>query len=82
MLRRRKCDVETELPGRTVENYFIPMAEEQALRDADYKRQAATLLAQVKRRPLTAKEFEPLEMLLACMRMICEDTGNLDRAAA
>ena len=32
MLRRRKCDVEAELPGRTVKNYFVPMAEEQALR--------------------------------------------------
>jgi SNF2 family DNA or RNA helicase len=67
MLRRRKCDVEAELPGRTVKNYFVPMAEEQALRYADYKRQAATLLAQVKRRPLTPKEFERLQMLLACM---------------
>ena len=37
MLRRRKCDVEAELPGRTVKNYFVPMAEEQALRYADYE---------------------------------------------
>ena len=78
MLRRRKCDVEAELPGRTVKNYFVPMAEEQALRYADYKRQAATLLAQVKRRPLTPKEFERLQMLLACMRMICDTPAILD----
>ena len=78
MLRRRKCDVEAELPGRTVKNYFVPMAEEQALRYADYSRQAAALLAQVKRRPLTPKEFERLQMLLACMRMICDTPAILD----
>ena len=70
MLRGRKCDVEAELPGRTVKNYFVPMVEEQALRYADYGRQAAALLAQAKRRPLTPKEFDRLQMLLACMRMI------------
>ncbi len=26
MLRRRKADVEKELPGRTIKNYFVPMA--------------------------------------------------------
>ena len=31
MLRRRKADVESELPGRTVTNYFVPMAEELGL---------------------------------------------------
>jgi SNF2 family DNA or RNA helicase len=32
LLRRRKSDVETELPGRTVTTYFVPMAPEQAAR--------------------------------------------------
>jgi SNF2 family DNA or RNA helicase len=32
MLRRRKADVEKELPGRTVKTYFVPMAGEQKLR--------------------------------------------------
>jgi SNF2 family DNA or RNA helicase len=78
MLRRRKRDVEAELPGRTVKNYFVPMVEEQALRYADYRRQAAALLAQAKRRPLTPKEFDRLQMLLACMRMICDTPAILD----
>lgn len=78
MLRRRKFDVEAELPGRTVKTYFVPMAEEQALRYADYGKQAASLLAQAKRRPLTPKEFERLQMLLACMRMICDTPAILD----
>ena len=78
MLRRRKSDVESELPGRTVKTYFVPMVEEQALRYADYSRQAASLLAQAKRRPLTRKEFDRLQMLLACMRMICDTPAILD----
>ena len=78
MLRRRKSDVESELPGRTVKTYFVPMAEEQALRYADYSKQAASLLAQAKRRPLTPKEFDRLQMLLACMRMICDTPAILD----
>src|SRR5712691_52662 len=78
MLRRRKSDVESELPGRTVKTYFVPMVEEQKLRYEDYSKQAAILLAQAKRRPLTPKEFDRLQMLLACMRMICDTPAILD----
>jgi superfamily II DNA or RNA helicase len=78
MLRRRKADVESELPGRTVKTYFVPMVEEQKLRYEDYSKQAAMLLAQAKRRPLTPKEFDRLQMLLACMRMICDTPAILD----
>ncbi len=78
MLRRRKSDVEAELPGRTVKTYLVPMVEEQALRYADYSKPAASLLAQAKRRPLTPKEFDRLQMLLACMRMICDTPAILD----
>jgi superfamily II DNA or RNA helicase len=78
MLRRRKSDVESELPGRTVKTYFVPMAEEQALRYDEYKGQAARLLAIAQRRPLLPREFERLQMLLACMRMICDTPAILD----
>ena len=61
-----------------MKTYFVPMAEEQALRYADYSKQAASLLAQARRRPLTPKEFERLQMLLACMRMICDTPAILD----
>jgi superfamily II DNA or RNA helicase len=78
MLRRRKADVEKELPGRTVTNYFVGMAEEQRKRYEDYKVPAARLIAIAKRRPLLPKEFERLQMLLACMRMICDTPAILD----
>ena len=78
MLRRRKADVEAELPGRTVSNFFVPMADEQRARYADYELRVARLLARAKKRPLTPDEFELLQQWLACMRMICDTPAILD----
>ena len=78
MLRRRKADVESELPGRTVQNYFVRMDPEQQLRYNDYQYRASILIAQGQRRPLTPKEFEILQMYLACMRMLCDTPAILD----
>ncbi|MGA7786795.1 MAG: DEAD/DEAH box helicase [Xanthobacteraceae bacterium] len=78
MLRRRKAEVEKELPGRTVKNYFVAMAEEQKSRYEDYRMPAAQLIAQAQRRPLRKQEFERLQMLLACMRMTCDTPAILD----
>ncbi len=78
MLRRRKADVEGQLPGRTVTNYFVAMVPEQRARYDDYKGQAARLMAIAQRRPLLPKEFERLQMFLACMRMICDTPAILD----
>ena len=78
MLRRRKADVESELPGRTVTNYFVTMAEEQRARYEEYATKAARLLAQAQRRPLRPEEFERLQQWLACMRMICDTPAILD----
>src|SRR6267154_428015 len=78
LLRRRKSDVESELPGRTVKTYFVPMAEEQRERYEDYQAPAARLMAIAQRRPLTKAEFDRLQMLLACMRMVCDTPAILD----
>jgi SNF2-related domain/Helicase conserved C-terminal domain len=78
MLRRRKDEVEEQLPGRTVDTYFVAMAEEQRLRYLDYEAPAARLTAQAQRRPLSKEEFERLQQLLACMRMICDTPYILD----
>jgi len=78
MLRRRKADVENELPGRTVKTYFVPMVDEQAKRYEDYRVPAARLIHQSQRRPLTPAEFERLMMLLNCMRMLCDTPAILD----
>ena len=78
LLRRRKSDVENQLPGRTVKNYFVPMAEEQRLRYEDYYAPAARLIAKAQKRPLTKEEFDRLQQLLACMRMVCDTPAILD----
>jgi SNF2 domain-containing protein/helicase-like protein len=78
LLRRRKSDVEAQLPGRTVKTYFVPMAEEQAARYEDYHSPARQLIAKSQRRPLTPAEFDRLQVLLACMRMVCDTPAILD----
>ncbi len=78
LLRRRKGDVETELPGRTVKTFFVPMADEQKLRYDDYAQSAAAIAARGRNRPLTKQEFERLQKELACMRMLCDTPAILD----
>jgi len=78
MLRRRKRDVENELPGRTDKTFFVPMVEEQAQRYGDYEYQVQKLAAIGQRRPLTKEEFDRLQQFLACMRMICDTPAILD----
>jgi SNF2-related domain/Helicase conserved C-terminal domain len=78
MLRRRKADVESELPGRTVKNYFVGMADEQKRRYEEFRTMAARLIAVAQKRPLRAEEFERLQRYLACMRMICDTPAILD----
>jgi hypothetical protein len=78
LLRRRKSDVEAQLPGRTVKTYFLPMAEEQAVRYAEYYVPASRLITTSLKRPLTQAEFELLQKLFACMRMICDTPAILE----
>jgi superfamily II DNA or RNA helicase len=78
MLRRRKADVESELPGRTVKNYFVGMADEQRVRYEEYSKKAARLIQVAQQRPLRPEEFERLQIYLACMRMICDTPAILD----
>ncbi|CAN5897481.1 hypothetical protein BH11VER1_BH11VER1_30870 [soil metagenome] len=81
MLRRRKSDVEDELPERTDENRFVPMSEEQAAAYDEPMREAAQLASIAKRRPLRKQEHERLMMNLAKMRMICDSVYILDSEA-
>ena len=78
LLRRRKAEVEEQLPARTVNTYFVPMDPEQVNRTADYSARVARLLAQARRRPLSPEEFEKLQRWLACMRMLCDTPYILD----
>ncbi len=79
MLRRKKEEVEGDLPGRTINNYFVSMTEEQALRYDEYNSRVARLMAMAKRRPLRKEEWEKLQIWLACMRMLCDTPYILDQ---
>lgn len=79
MLRRRKADVEGELPERTVNTYFVGMHPEQAERYDGYKADVAQLVHKAQRRPLSPEEFQRMQQLLACMRMVCDTPYILDQ---
>ena len=72
MLRRRKDEVETELPPLSAKTFFVPMTEAQTNAYADYEYLARRLASQAEKRPLSAEEFEMLQRHLACMRMVCD----------
>ncbi|RDH83663.1 MAG: hypothetical protein DIZ78_14280 [endosymbiont of Escarpia spicata] len=79
MLRRRKEEVEGQLPGRTINTYFVPMHKEQVLRYGEYESRVARLAATAKKRPLKKEEMEQLQLYLACMRMLCDTPYILDQ---
>ncbi len=72
MLRRRKADVETELPERTDRNFFVPLSGEQQGEYEGHEQVVAQLAALAKRRPLSQPEQDKLLRHLNMMRMVCD----------
>ncbi len=72
LLRRRKAEVETELPDRTDRNLFVPLTGPMRAEYAGYESQVAELVQISKRRALTSKEQDILMVLMNIMRMICD----------
>lgn len=79
MLRRRKADVEGELPPRSVNNYFVRMTDEQHSHYAEAEQTVSRLGSQAKKRPLTKKERDILMLSLGCMRMACDSAFILNQ---
>src|SRR6185295_19439412 len=78
MLRRRKAEVETELPDRTDRNHFVPLSPEQQGEYEHHEGIVARLAHLAKRRPLTQQEQEKLMRELAMIRMVCDTNYILD----
>jgi superfamily II DNA or RNA helicase len=78
MLRRRKADVETELPERTDRNHFVPLSDEQRGAYEDHYQIVARLAHTAARRPLSPAESDKLLRHLAMMRMVCDTNYILD----
>ena len=72
MLRRRKADVETELPERTDRNHFVKLSDEQQGEYEGHEQVVAQLASIAKRRPLTQQEQDKLLRHLNMMRMVCD----------
>lgn len=72
LLRRRKADVETELPSRQDRNLFVALTPAMRAEYAGYEQQVAELVQISKRRPLTPREQDMLMVFMNIMRMICD----------
>lgn len=72
LLRRRKADVETELPDRTDRNLFVPLTPDMRGEYSGYEKQVAELVQKSRRRPLSPKEQDLLMILMNMMRMVCD----------
>jgi hypothetical protein len=72
LLRRRKADVETELPDRTDRNLFVPLTQAMIDEYVGYEKPVSQLVQLSKRRPLTPKESDRLMILMNMMRMVCD----------
>ena len=72
LLRRRKADVETELPSRTDRNLFIALSPTQRQEYAAHEQLVAKLVHLAKRRPLSPPEQQKLLRELGIMRMLCD----------
>ena len=79
MVRRRKADVETELPDRTDRTLFVPMTSIQMDFYAQHERQVSMLLSLAKKRPLRKEQLDQLQRELAMMRMVCDTPYILDQ---
>jgi superfamily II DNA or RNA helicase len=66
LLRRRKSDVETELPDRTDRQHFVKLTPKQQVAYDEHHEVVARLSATAARRPLTQQEQDRLMIHLAC----------------
>lgn len=74
LLRRRKADVENELPSRHDRQRMVTLSESQRRHYSHHEREAAALLALSQRRALLPREQERLMRELAMMRMACDSS--------
>ena len=78
MLRRRKAQVETELPERTDRQYLVPLGESQKDPYREHENQVARLVSIAQRRTLTQQESDKLMRELNMARMTCDTNYILD----
>ncbi len=80
LLRRRKVEVENELPDRIDRTVHVPMTPEQRERYEVHAACVARLVARAREHALSGQESERLKRELSMMRMICDTPFILDPA--
>lgn len=80
MLRRRKSDVENELPDRQDTHRYVAMTDNQHRHYSAHEQQVAGLVAISQRRALLPAEQQKLLRELAMMRMLCDSPYILSGA--
>ncbi len=78
LLRRRKADVETELPNRAERTFLVPLSESQRAAYAAHESVVTRLLAAARRKPLPDPQRDRLMRELNMLRMICDTNFILD----
>ncbi|MBR4172600.1 MAG: DEAD/DEAH box helicase [Kiritimatiellae bacterium] len=78
ILRRRKEEVEKELPERSEHIVFVSMDAAQRTAYGAHEQRVAQLLGTMRTRPLGKVESDILQQELAMMRMICDTPFILD----
>ena len=76
LIRRKKEEVLTELPGEVVNNYYIDLSQEQLEIHAGYGRSLMPLL---NKKFLTPMDMRRIQILMLRMRMVCDSTYLVDR---
>ena len=80
LLRRRKSDVETELPNRAERTFLVPLSEAQRATYQTHEAIVTRLLTSARRKPLLEPQRERLMRELNMLRMICDTNFILDPA--
>jgi len=80
MIRRKKSEVLKQLPSRIDKNFFVPMTPEQMALHEDFADIVIRLVAKWRRhRFLCEADQRRLQMALACMRMVADNTWLVDK---
>ncbi len=72
LLRRRKADVETELPNRMERTFLVPLSESQRSAYQAHEAVVGRLMATHRRKGLSEEQRERLIRELNMLRMICD----------
>ena len=76
VIRRRKAEVLSELPGEVTNNYYIELHKQQAEMHAGF---AQSLMPLLHKKFLTPMDLRRIQELLLLMRRVCDSTYLIDR---